>query len=243
MQSSITANSATAFELKGSLFTLTVMHLLQTDIDVFVEQLTRSTQKTPNLFKNMPLVIDLQKVNSADEELDFVSINDHLRTHGLIPVGIRNGSPRQNSAAQTAGFALLSTPSSKTSKTKSSNESGAKTSITNTYLVNKPIRSGQQVYARDANLVVLATVSHGAEILADGHIHVYGNLRGRALAGINGDKTARIFCHKLEAELISIAGFYKLNDSIPEIEALSAQIYLEDDQICISGIAPKNNEE
>ena len=86
----------------------------------------------------------------------------------------------------------------------------------NTKLITEPVRSGQQIYARGADLIVLAPVSHGAELLADGHIHIYGPLRGRALAGVTGDETARIFCQYLEAELISIAGQYKISEDIEQ---------------------------
>ncbi len=99
-------------------------------------------------------------------------------------------------------------------------------------VVNQPVRSGQQVYAQDGDLIVLSSVSAGAEILADGNIHVYGTLRGRALAGVKGDTTARIFCHSLAAELVSIAGQYKISEDIDR-SALgkAAQVYLDKDAL------------
>lgn len=87
----------------------------------------------------------------------------------------------------------------------------------NTRIIIEPVRSGQQIYARGGDLIVLGAVSHGAELLADGHIHVYGPLRGRALAGVTGDIHAHIFCQSLEAELISIAGHYKMSEDIEKI--------------------------
>ena len=81
-------------------------------------------------------------------------------------------------------------------------------------MISEPVRSGQQIYAPNGDLLVLAPVSHGAELLADGHIHIYGPLRGRALAGVTGDTEARIFCQSLEAELISIAGQYKISEDL-----------------------------
>ncbi len=88
---------------------------------------------------------------------------------------------------------------------------------------------------------MLAPVNHGAELLADGSIHIYDSLRGRALAGINGDMTARIFCHKLEAQLVSIAGHYRLNESLPVIQAPMVQIYLENDKVCIEGLPDRSD--
>jgi len=102
-------------------------------------------------------------------------------------------------------------------------------------LITTPIRSGQQVYAPGGDLVVLAPVSAGAEILADGNIHVYGPLRGRALAGVKGDTEARIFCQSLEAELISIAGNYKVNEDLQkEHWKEGIQARLEGDQLVIT---------
>lgn len=239
--SSQTHKHATAFELKGSLFTLTVLHLLNPDINVFTVQLRRHAQKTPNLFKNMPLIIDLQRLNQLTADIDFTAIIHHLRDYGMVPVGIRHGNEQQNNAAQAAGLALLS---NQTGVTTSPTRTRVKPNLDkpqngSTLLITKPIRSGQQVYARNASLVVVASVSNGAELLADGCIHVYGTLRGRALAGVTGDKNARIFCHKLEADLISIAGLYKLHDDMPKIKSAMTQIYLADDQMMIEAVATK----
>ena len=106
-----------------------------------------------------------------------------------------------------------------------------------TKMVTQPIRSGQQVYAKGGDLVVLSSVSEGAEILADGNIHVYGALRGRALAGVQGDENARIFCSNFDASLVSIAGVYLLNDDIEKnLIGKSAQITLNKEQLEINGL-------
>ncbi len=104
-------------------------------------------------------------------------------------------------------------------------------------IVHQPIRSGQQVYAADGDLIIMASVSAGAEILADGNIHVYGTLRGRALAGVKGDTRARIFCYSLEAELVSIAGQYKISEDIEKSKLKKpTQIYLDDNTLCFKEI-------
>ena len=108
-------------------------------------------------------------------------------------------------------------------------------------LVTTHIRSGQQVYQTDGDLIVINTVNTGAEVLADGNIHVYGALRGRALAGVKGDTSARIFCQSLEAELISIAGKYKILESIAaEWHGKAVQIYLEGDELKIEQISKES---
>jgi septum site-determining protein MinC len=234
---SLISQTRAAFELKGSLFTLTVLHLLSNDLESLAQQLEQQAQQTPNLFKNMPVVIDLQRVGKT-AMLEFNLLQQYLRQHGLIPVGVRNASPEQLVAARAAGLAILaSQTSSKTTKPKPATATTAtNASSMLTQVITSPVRSGQQVYARGANLVILASVNHGAEVLADGHIHVYGPLAGRALAGITGDTTARIFCQKLDAELISIAGYYRLSDDLPTVQAPMVQVYLENEKLCVGGL-------
>ncbi len=102
-------------------------------------------------------------------------------------------------------------------------------------LVTEPVRSGTQIYARGSDLIVTAAVSPGAELVADGNIHVYGVLRGRALAGASGDGAARIFCTRLEAELVSIAGSYLVSEQLPaDAQNSPVQIALVDDQLTIT---------
>jgi septum site-determining protein MinC len=101
-------------------------------------------------------------------------------------------------------------------------------------LVTQPVRSGQRIYAQGTDLVVLSSISPGAELLADGHIHVYGALRGRALAGVAGDAGARIFCHSLEAELVSVAGYWRVREDLPELLIGKAvQIGLDGERLAI----------
>jgi septum site-determining protein MinC len=103
--------------------------------------------------------------------------------------------------------------------------------------VDRPVRSGQQVYAKNGDLIVLSQTSAGSEVMADGSIHVYGPLRGRVLAGVKGDKTARIFCRSLEAELIVIAGCYQLLDeSKTDLKGKPAMIRLEDEKLIIESL-------
>ena len=105
-------------------------------------------------------------------------------------------------------------------------------------LLTQPVRSGRQVYAHGGDLVVMSSISPGAELLADGHIHVYGALRGRALAGVSGDLTARIFCRSLEAELVSVAGYWRVREDIPEaIIGKPAQVFLDGERIAIEPLA------
>ncbi|MDH5327151.1 MAG: septum site-determining protein MinC, partial [Gammaproteobacteria bacterium] len=101
--------------------------------------------------------------------------------------------------------------------------------------IKQPIRSGQRVYAKGGDLVILGAVNHGAEVMADGNIHIYAPLRGRALAGLDGNSESRIFCHSMEAELVAVAGNYRVfEDKVPaDLYKKSVQIYLEGEQLKI----------
>ena len=101
-------------------------------------------------------------------------------------------------------------------------------------LHDKPVRSGQQVYARGRDLILTALVGNGAEVIADGSIHAYGALRGRALAGAQGDESARIYCQEFHAELVSIAGQYRVFEDIPkDLRGQRVQAWLEGDKLML----------
>ncbi len=221
-----------AFKLKGRLYTFTVLHVLNTNPDVFSQQLDDTIAKAPKLFEHTPVVFDLSSVQQL--EFDLQPLLQSARAHGMIPVAIQGGSVLHNTLAQCHGLAVLHASSTQDKpiieRPIENNHHDSAKSITK--LITTPVRSGQQVVAKDGDLVVTSSVSHGAELLADGCIHVYGALRGRALAGISGDKEARIFCQSLEAELVSIAGFYRLSDAIEPYNG-PCQIYLIDEHIQI----------
>lgn len=228
-----------AFKLKARVFTFTVLQLLDTDLEKFSSQLEEMAAKTPKFFDNTPVVLDCSALNELPLALgDLCQI---MRERHLIPVAVQGASPLIATLAQCHGLAVLHTSSTldrPLAEAKPVEESLPEPSavLPNEPLKNKlvttPVRSGQQVVAKGGDLVITTPVSHGAELLADGNIHVYGALRGRALAGISGDRQARIFCHSLEAELVSIAGFYRLSDAI-EPQAGPCQIYLQDEHIHI----------
>lgn len=226
-----------AFKLKGRLYTFTVLTLLDTDSALFLQQLTEVVHQAPKLFTNTPVVLDCTAIDT--DKLDLPLICQFARKQGLIPVAIQGGNALFETLAQSQGLAVLKS-SSNSDKPLCFDKSLESETVTvetvvseaiKTKLITTPIRSGQQVVSK-ADLLITAAVSHGAELLADGNIHVYGALRGRALAGIAGDKHARIFCQSLEAELISIAGFYRLSDAIEPI-AGPCQIFLQDDHMHI----------
>lgn len=226
-----------AFKLKGRLYTFTVLQLLGTDKSVFTQQLDEIIAQAPKLLHNTPVVLDCSAIHDA--ELDLGGFCQSLRSHNLFPVAIQGANAFLSTLAQTNGLAVLHASSThdKTIATEPQPDIQAQpaTEGHGSKLHTMPVRSGQQVVCKGGDLVIAAPVSHGAELLADGHIHVYGALRGRALAGISGDRNARIFCQSLDAELVSIAGFYRLSDAITPSTG-PCQIYLQDEHICIEPI-------
>lgn len=192
-------------------------------------QLKNTVQKTPQFFNNMPIVIDLQNIQSAD--LDFPSLITILKQAGLIPVGISNANQSLENSAIEAGLGVMSS-----SKKNFEAETKSKNPRAPAKVITTPVRSGQQIYAQGTDLIVLTSVSPGAEIFADGHIHVYGPLRGRALAGVQGDLNAQIFCQSLDAELLSIAGNYKLKDNFNYSGEEPVKVYLKENSLIIESL-------
>jgi septum site-determining protein MinC len=232
------------FELKAGTFTLPLLRLLGTDMDAVARQLSEKVAKAGGFFHNAPVVIDLKEVAGADVE--FPLLVGLMRGHGMIPVGVRGGTQAQNRAAEALELAVLADSRPHRSEIPDGASRAAEPvkappppppAPSATKLVSKPIRSGQRVYAPGGDLVVLAQVSSGAEIMADGHIHVYAALRGRALAGVKGNQEARIFCHDLQAELVSVAGHYRISENIDSrLRGRPVQIYLDDRTLHIEGL-------
>jgi len=227
------------FQLKGGLFPLTILQIFSTDLTRLKEQLSLKIQQAPNFFNFAPIVLDLRIATHADTELDFARLKSILKAVNLIPVGLKNANPAQMQEAVANGFAILrDTPNPKEKeKEKLDATPQIMTRNSTSKLITDPVRSGQQIYAPDGDLIIINHVSPGSELIADGSIHVYGALRGRALAGINGNLEARIFCHSLEAELVSVAGSYKLSEDIEkQAWKIAAQVYIKHDRLQISAL-------
>lgn len=234
------ATSQEAFKLKASLFTLTTFHLLNPDVQRVHQQLKPLVEQTPRFFQQLPIILDLFSLPAVSNPIDFPAIISCLRTYGLIPVGVRGGSAEQQAFAIQSGLAILANIK-KTESTDVSPKTSTPSPAINSKLITQPVRSGQQIYAKNSDLIVVASVSPGAELLADGNIHIYGRLKGRALAGVTGNHCAHIFCQNLEAELVAIAGHYwlseDLHDSQQTLNKGSVQIYLEQERLQLKPLA------
>lgn len=244
-------NNSSAVELKGSVFTLPVLVLRSNNLAAIEQELSQHLSNALKFFENAPVVVDLAHLSKDNSDLDFSGLLKVLAQHHVIPVGVRNASSQQNALAISAGMAVLKggalqkivdEPKEEKTENKKSAADNQQQVIEpalqyrKTKMITQPVRSGTQIYAAGADLIVMAPVSAGAELIADGNIHVYSTLRGRALAGVRGDTNARIFCQSLEADLLSIAGNFRVFEDgpAPELKSKSVQVYLEGEQLIIA---------
>ena len=242
----------TSFDLKSASLPVVAVVLKTTNAAVLGAELALRMADAPGFFDNDPVLIDLAAVCDLPEPLDFVALLALLRSHHTMPVAVRGGSPEQMQAALQAGLAVAAEVSAPPPprhdpapvaepEPEPLQDSPAEAEALRpvpgpgTVVIDKPLRSGQQVYARGADLVVLAVVSFGAEVIADGNIHVYAPLRGRAMAGARGNTNARIFTTCMEPQLVSIAGIYRTTEvAIPaDIVGKPAQVRLSGEKLLI----------
>jgi septum site-determining protein MinC len=230
--------------VQGAVFTLIVVRAGMLRDPAFARDLAEQIGRSPRFFLNAPVVLDLRDAAEFATAAEFAEARDILHGHTLTLVGVQNAQPAQSEAAAAAGLASFAPNSTQPRRPAPTPQPGpapepapaaAPAAAGKARLVTQPVRSGTQIYAQGGDLVVTAPVSAGAEIMADGNIHVYGVLRGRALAGALGDAEARIFCSRLEAELVSIAGRYLVADQLPaEDRGAAVQIALVDDRLTIT---------
>lgn len=214
-------NQDPVFQLKGSMLAITVLELAHNDLERLEQQLAEKVAQAPNFFSNIPLVLALDKLPAAEGILDLGELMALCRRHGLRTLAIRANREEDIAAALALDIPVLP-PSGAREKLVEPAEIAAKRKaektpepvVKPTKVITSPVRGGMQVYAQGGDLIVLAPVSAGAELLADGNIHVYAPMRGRALAGVKGDTKARIFCQQMGAEMLSIAGQYKVSEDL-----------------------------
>ncbi len=227
------------FELKSAQLPLVSLLLKSTDVAHLSAEWDAHYGDNPGFFDKDPLVIDLSHLTDPGIP-DFKSLLALLKSHQVCPIAVKGGSPAQLAAAVKAGLVVAqdvvlqhmpapAEPPPAPPAPAPEAAPVAPTAALPALVLDKPLRSGQQVYARGRDLVVLAMVNPGAEVIADGHIHVYAPLRGKAIAGARGNGDARIFAMSLEAELISIAGIYRTSDVPlpPDVAGRPAMVSLQ----------------
>ena len=250
------ADYAQAGELKFGQVGIANLRVRSLDPAQLAAEMAERVQRAPNLFARAAVVLDfggLSKAPSLDEARALV---DGLRGAGVLPVALAYGTKEIDALSQQLGLPLLAKfraqyerieeaqaparapESPRAAEPAAAPAAPATASASAPGLIQAaPVRSGQQVYAEQRDLTVLATVGAGAEVLADGSIHIYGALRGRALAGARGNEGARIFCREFHAELVAVAGHYKVMEDIPaELRGKAVQVWLEHGQLKLAAL-------
>ncbi|WP_026349280.1 septum site-determining protein MinC [Arsukibacterium perlucidum] len=246
--------SDNSLELKGSLFPMSVLHCADLSVATLQTLLSAKLAQAPAFFLQAPIVLNLSDVSQTP---DFSALKSLFTELKLVLVGVTAANAEQKAAAHAAGLAVLQagkanvntkapaaaqqpakSPATEVADATAAINSAALAAVAATMdskVIEQTVRSGQQIYAKGTDLIVKGAVGAGAEVIADGNIHIYGSLRGKAIAGASGDTSKRIYCYNLQAELVSIAGNYWLSDSLQgKFWGKSACIKMQDDSLVIS---------
>ena len=243
-----------AGELKIGQVGIANLRVRTLDVTQLSREMRERVDRAPKLFGRAPVIIDFGGLAQMPDVATARALLEGLRGAGVLPVGLSYGTRETEQLAEQLGLPLLAkfraqyepvgaaAPAAPPARRESAEVAPAKAAkapaaaATSPGLVQKtPVRSGQQLYAENRDLTVLSTVGAGAEVISDGSIHIYGTLRGRALAGAQGNTDARIFCREFHAELVAIAGHYKVLEDVPkELRGKPVQVWLEKDQLMIA---------
>lgn len=252
------ANLEPVAEIKFGQVGIANLKLKRLDADALGAELRAKVENAQTLFRHAPVVLDLSHLPSLPDVDVVRDLLARIRDAGMLPVGLSYGTSENERIARELDVPVIAkfrasyeragdAPIEPVHETPvaSAREAAAELrpapaapapapAATGGMLHDKPVRSGQQVYARGRDLILTALVGNGAEVIADGSIHVYGALRGRALAGAQGDESARIYCQEFHAELVSIAGQYRVFEDIPkDLRGQRVQCWLEGDKLLL----------
>lgn len=248
-----------AGELKIGQVGIANLRIRTLDVARLTEEMRDRVQRAPKLFARAAIVLDFGGLSQAPDAATAQALLDGLRKAGVLPVALAYGSSDTQQLSEALGLPLLAkfraqyertdeAPTDAPARDTQPPRPAAAGARTAPVAATPPspgmmhtglVRSGQQLYADNRDLTVLTGVGAGAEVIADGSVHIYGPLRGRALAGAQGNEQARIFCREFHAELVAIAGHYKVLEDIPkELRGKAVQVWLENDQIHIAAQSP-----
>ncbi len=245
MSTSQTKASA-PLEFKGRMMGISVLRISDNKLEDLASALDQQVNKGGGLLRELPIVLDLDV-----QIIDIDGLLELLRKQHLTVLGAYRTAASMEAAVRRVGLPVIleRTPARKSPEAPAAAPveapaatpaapAAAPVQTVDTRLITTPVRSGQRIYARNSDLIITAQVSAGAEVIADGCIHIYGSLRGRALAGAQGDEAARIFCRDLQAELLAIAGRYKVADDISdEVRGRPVQIRLDGEKLCVDPLS------
>jgi septum site-determining protein MinC len=243
-----------AFEIRFGQVGLAQMRIRSTDAEAVQAQLTARVASAPALFERAALCLDLSPLDHDVSATELRALLDAIRRTGMLPVGLAHGTAMVDALARElnlpvltqfraqksygAAVAAVKSPQPPAAPTPAAAPVAPAAPATETLVTlptlmhHRPVRSGQRIYARNRDLVVTSAVGAGAEVMADGCVHVYGSLRGRAMAGVQGEVTARVFCHEFNAELVSVAGVFRVFETIPpDLAGKPVQAWLDGDDL------------
>lgn len=254
-----------AGELKIGQVGIANLRIRTLDVERLVQEMQERVNRAPKLFGRAAVILDFGGLSQVPDVATAQALVDGLRGAGVLPVALAYGTTAVDLLSQQLGLPLLAkfraqyeraeaepAPPPPAPAPEPRRAAKAEPAAAPVAPVGKAadaaapqpgrmqlgnVRSGQQLYAENCDLTVMATVGAGAEVIADGSIHIYGTLRGRALAGAQGNTAARIFCRDFHAELVAIAGHYKVLDDVPDnLRGKAVQVWLEQDQIKIAAL-------
>jgi septum site-determining protein MinC len=254
-----------AGELKIGQVGIANLRIRTLDVERLTREMHDRVARAPKLFGRAAVILDFGGLSQVPEVATAQALLDGLRSAGVLPVALAYGTPETERLSQQLGLPLLAkfraqyeradleavpsappppAPAPAPEPARRTRAAAPPAAPADPAKAPQPgrmqtsnVRSGQQLYAENCDLTVMATVGAGAEVIADGSIHIYGTLRGRALAGAQGNTTARIFCREFHAELVAIAGHYKVLDDVPDtLRGKAVQVWLEQDQIKIAAL-------
>lgn len=236
------AAARTAVEVKFGQVGVATAFLRSADADLLRAELEQKLATAPALFARAPLILDLSRLAELPDAAATRALLDGVRRAGMLPVGLSYGTAQNEALAQALDLPLFAKfrlaperAGAAAAPVEPPRVAAAPAAAAGAGMHHaNPVRSGQQVYARGRDLVLHATVGSGAEVIADGSIHVYGRLSGRAVAGAQGDAKARIYCQDFQAELVSIAGQYRVLEDVPkELRGKAVQAWLDGDRLML----------
>lgn len=218
-----------AVELKGGTVTLMSLLVQSLDPDEVRAALKEKIEQAPSFFGGAPILIDFKGLEGLDQRT-LEPLIEAVRGSDVMPIAVRGAEEELHEKLREMNMPPLRADDKALQK----EDDKIERIVGSPRVESRPIRSGQQVYAQEGDLIIMANTSAGSELIADGSIHVYGPLRGRALCGVTGNDKARIFCESLEAELVSIAGNYKVLEEIPaELQGRRVQVWLDEQKLNI----------
>lgn len=240
MTKSAEAKEQAALEIRFGPVDLAQVRIRTTDAGAIVDDLTGRVATAPRFFERAAVCLDLGPLSEAPSPEECRAVAAAVRRAGMLPIGLVQGAPFIDGLARALDLPVLpplrarsagDRPSAPAPTPRAASRSKPETDH-RALMHHQHVRSGQRVFARERDLIVMSTVAEGAEVMADGCVHVYGALRGRAVAGAHGDVGARVFCQEFRAELVSIAGVFRVFETLPpELAGFPVQAWLDGEDL------------